>query len=249
MNNLLGRTKMFWNRRGGTILTYVGSAGVVTTVIMAVRATPKALQSIEKAKEEKGEELTKFEIVKSASPAYISTTVIGAATLSCIIGANVLNKRNQAALASAYALLNTSYKEYKAKVIDIYGDEGDKKVRSEIVKDNYEEKDVINTGETLFYDEYSKRYFKATNEAVLRAKYEINKEVICNFYATINEFYDMVGLPRIAGGDKIGWSSTLMYEMYWTDWVDFWMEQVELENGEICYTIHFTEPFVDFEDY
>lgn len=249
MSNLLGRTKMFWNRRGGTILTYIGSAGVVTTVVMAVRATPKALQSIESAKDEKGEELTKFEMVKSASPAYISTTLMGAATIACIVGANVLNKKNQAALASAYALLNTSYKEYKAKVIDIYGEEGDKKVRTEIVKDNYEEEKVINAGETLFYDEYSKRYFKATSESLLRAKYEINKEVICNFYATINEFYDMVGLPRIDGGDEIGWSSALMYEMYWTDWVDFWTERVELENGEECFIIHFTEPFVDFEDY
>lgn len=251
MSNLLGRTKMFWNRQGGTILTYVGSAGVVTTVVMAVRATPKALQKIEIAKEEKGEELTKFEIVKTASPAYISTTIMGAATIVCMFGANVLNKKNQAALASAYALLNTSYKEYKGKVIDIYGEEGDKKVRTELAKDKFEEQEVENEddGKTLFYDEYSQRYFRATNEAVLRAEYEVNKEVTCNYYATINELYDMLGVPRIDGGDKIGWSSSQMYEMYWSDWVDFWHEKIELEDGMECYILHYTEPLLDFDEY
>ena len=74
-------------------------------------------------KEEKGEELTNFEIVKTAGPAYIPATVTGIATIACIFGANVLNKRRQAALMSAYALLDTSYKEYKGKLKELYGEE------------------------------------------------------------------------------------------------------------------------------
>ena len=37
----------------------------------------------------------------------------------------------------------------------------------------------------------------------------------------------------------------MMYETYWTDWVDFWHEKVELEDGMECYIVHFTEPFPD----
>ena len=250
MSNLLGRTKLFWNRQGATILTCIGSAGVVATTVMAVKATPKALQLIDDAVEEKGEELTKFEIVKTAGPAYITTAVMGATTITCIFGANILNKRHQAALTSAYALLNTSYKEYKAKVLELYGEEGEQKVRTELANDKFKEQEVKDEddGKTLFYDEYSNRYFRATNETVLRGEYHINKEVTCNYYATINELYDILGIPRIEGGDKIGWTSSLMYEMYWTDWVDFWHERVELEDGMECYILHYTEPFVDFED-
>lgn len=251
MSKLLGRTKLFWNRRGATILTCVGSAGVIATTVMAVKATPKALQLIDDAVEEKGSELTRFELVKTAGPAYITTAVMGATTISCIFGANVLNKRHQAALTSAYALLNTSYKEYKAKVLELYGEEGEQKVRTELAQDKFEEQEVKNEddGKLLFYDEYSQRFFKATSETVLRAKYEINKEVTCNYYATMNELYALLDIPPIADGEKIGWSSTLMYEMYWTDWVDFWTEQVELEDGTEYYILHYTEPFLDFEDY
>lgn len=83
------------------------------TAVMAVKATPKALRLIEEAEKEKGKKLTKTETVKVAWTPYIPTVLVGASTIACIFGANVLNKRRQAALMSAYALLDSSYKEYK----------------------------------------------------------------------------------------------------------------------------------------
>ena len=96
-----------------TVLTVLGGVGVVATVVTAIKATPKALKKIEEAKELKGEELTKMEIVKTTATTYIPTVVIGVSTVACIFGANVLNKRQQAALMSAYAFVDNSYKEYK----------------------------------------------------------------------------------------------------------------------------------------
>ena len=121
METLLRNTKVFWKRNGSTILTCAGAVGLVTTSVMAVKATPKALKKIEEAKEEKGEELTNLETIRVAGPTYIPTVLVGVSTIACIFGANVLNKRNQAALASAYALLDTSFKEYKGKLKEIYG--------------------------------------------------------------------------------------------------------------------------------
>ena len=116
MNKLLFKSKVFLKSNSSTILTCIGGVGVVATVVTAVKATPKAMALIEEAKEEKGDDLTKVETVITAAPAYITTAVLGVSTLVCIFGANALNRRQQAALTSAYALLDNSYKEFKAKV-------------------------------------------------------------------------------------------------------------------------------------
>lgn len=249
MNNLLRGSKLFVKRNASTILTSVGGVGVVATSVLAVKATPKAMVLLEQAREEKGEELTKLEVVQAAGLVYIPAVLVGVSTIACIFGANVLNKRQQAALTSAYALLDSSYKEYKNKVKDIYGEEGEKEIREKIAEDHYEEMPDEDDGKQLFYDEYSQRFFKATNETVLRAEYLVNKEVTTNYYATINELYGYLGLEKTDGGDAIGWSSSQMYEMYWSDWVDFWHEKCELEDGTEYFTIHYTDPFPDFEDY
>lgn len=243
--------KMFWKKNGSTILTCAGAVGVVGTTVLAVKATPKAMELIKAAEEEKGEKLTKTEVFKKAGPAYIPTALVGAGSIACIFGANVLNHKQQASLASAYALLDSSYKEYKAKVKELHGEDGEKAVRAEIAKDHYKEEDVPNEddGKQLFYDEWSQRYFRATNETVLSAEYALNKIVAEDCYATLNELYGLFEIDGIDGGDDIGWSSAQMFEMYWSSWVDFWHEKVELEDGMECYIIHFTEPLPDFSDY
>lgn len=251
MNNLLTHSRLFIKRNASTILTSIGGVGVVATAVMAVTATPKALALVEQSKEEKGEELTKAEIVKVAGPAYIPAILVGVSTIACIFGANALNKRQQASLMSAYALMNSSFKEYKDKVKEMHGEEGEKEVRAELAKDKYEEADVQHEddGKQLFYDEYSKRYFRATNETVLMAEYAINKTLAEDCYASLNEFYDLLGLDPVEYGDQVGWSSAQMFEMYWSSWIEFWHEKVELEDGMECYIINITEPMVDYEEY
>ena len=111
----------FIKKNAPTILTCIGAAGVIVTTVMAVKETPKALSLLEDAEEEKGEELTKWEKVKIAGPVYIPSIITGAATIACIFGSNVISKRQQATLTTAYALLDNSYKEYKKKVDEVYG--------------------------------------------------------------------------------------------------------------------------------
>lgn len=122
--------RLFAKRNASTVLTCLGGIGVVATSIMAAKAVPKALTLIEEAERGKGEELTKWEKVKVASPKYIPTVLVGATTMACIFGANVLSKRQQASLASAYAFLDQSYKKYRRKVVELYGEE----THNEVVK-------------------------------------------------------------------------------------------------------------------
>lgn len=251
MNNLLHSTGVFLKRNAPTILTSIGGIGVVATSILAVKATPKAMRLIEEAEKEKGEELTKLEIAVNVGPAYIPAAVTGITTIACIFGANALNKRQQAALMSAYALIDTSYKEYKNKVKELYGEEVDQKIRTEVAKDRFKDKESYHEddGKQLFYDEYSNRYFRATNETVLRAEYEINRILVENCYATLNEYYDLLDIPEVDYGDYVGWSSAQMFELCWGSWINFNHEKVEMDDGLECYIISITEPLADFEDY
>lgn len=132
------RPNAFVKKYGSTILTTLGVVGVIGTTVAAVKETPKALYLLDEAKKEKGEDLTVIEKVKVAGPVYIPSIIIGTSTIACIIGSNVLNKRHQAALLSAYTMLDQSFKEYKNKVIDLYGDEANEKVEEEIAKDHVE---------------------------------------------------------------------------------------------------------------
>lgn len=250
MKNVLRKSKRFFNKNGATILTCLGGIGVVATSVMAVKATPKAISLLEEAKKEKGDELTKFETIKTAGPVYIPSVVTGAATLSCIFGANMLNKRHQASLASAYALLDSSYKKYKEKAIELYGKNADKEIQEEIVRDNFTHEVTEQNADThLYYDMYSGRYFNATNAQVLKAEYEINKMLSEDCYVYLNEFYELLGLEKVDYGDFIGWSSSQMFEMYWSSWINFRHEKVEMEDGLECYIITMTEPMADIDEH
>ena len=233
-------------RNASTILTGVGMVGVAATAVTAVKSTPKALILLEAEKKKKGEELTKIETIKVAGPAYIPSIIIGVSTITCIFGANYLNKQQQAILASAYALLDRSYREYRNKVKELYGES---EVQTEIAKDHYNEDELPeDDGKELFYDTYSKRYFRSTIEEVQRAEYYLNRNISMRDYAYLNEFYEMLGLEPIEA--ELGWSSGGNIEGYWKTWIDFTHELVTMDDGLECHVIMFQEdPYLNFEDY
>ena len=249
--------RLFIKRNASTILTCLGAAGVIVTTVMAVRETPKALTLLENAKEEKGEELTKFEKVKVAGPVYIPSVITGAATIACIFGSNVISKNQQAALMSAYALLDNSYKEYKKKTDELYGEEAGKQIRGEIAKDKYTGDEVsLDDDKELFYDFYSGRYFESTKQEVLWAQYETNRSMFVNYSVGVNEYYDLLGLEPLPEYEMLGWTCGQIEEMYWHPWIEFDNEETVIEpdseynEGMKCTIIHMPfEPFIDYLEY
>lgn len=205
--NLLNSSKLFLRRNSPTILTFLGAAGVVATSIAAAKATPKAMALLEKTKEEKGKELTKLEMVKVAGPAYIPAVAIGASTIACIFGANALNKKTQASIMSAYALLDTSYKQYKNKVKELYGEDSDRNVKKEIAKDKCKDNHIhINNEKILFFDFYSLRYFESTERLVLKAENRVNELLKLYGRASLNDFYESLGMPTAYTGYELWWN-------------------------------------------
>jgi hypothetical protein len=251
MNGLLYRSQRFVKRNSSTILTCVGGVGVVATSIMAVKATPKAMRLLEEAKQEKGEDLTKLEIVQVAGPAYIPAALVGVSTIACIFGANALNKQQQASLMSAYALLDNSYKDYKNKVNELYGEGANDEITGAIAKDKYDEDaEKPEEGKELFYDEFSGRYFHAHKDVVKEAEFQLNRDLSRHGGVYLNEYFEVLGLPETDYGDYLGWSTFQLVEMYWESWLDFHVFKVVMDDGLECNVISMpAEPIPDFYDY
>ena len=247
----------FVKRNASTILSVLGVAGVIATTVTAVKAAPKAMEIVKKAEEEKGEKLSKWEKVNVACVVYIPTALVGTATVACILGANLVSRRQQATLMSAYALLDRSYKDYKNKANELYGDGAGKQIREGIAKDKYTgDESSGDDGKELFYDFYSGRYFESTKEHVMRAQYEVNRSLFVNYAVGLNEYYDLLGLEEKPEYEMLGWSCGQMEEMYGHPWIEFEHEETildgdsEYDEGLKCTIISMPlSPFVDYLEY
>lgn len=227
------------------ILTCLSVAGMIGTTVMAVRATPKALQLVKIKKDElQTEELEPVELIRTTWRCYIPTGIIGLSTIACIVGIGVVSKRNQAALASAYAMLNETYKQYRNAAKAVYGEDADKKIHTEMAKDanisdgawgmqTYNMDMDPENERLLFYDLISKRYFNTTMAAVINAQYHINRNLQLRGYCTLNEYYEFLGLDGVKNGDEIGWDLTELY-IGGEQWLDFDNQKTILDDGMEC---------------
>lgn len=214
--NLMSNTRQFVSKRSPEILTGIGIAGMITTTVLAVRATPKALQLIEEKKNEDWvDELSPLEVVKTAWKPYVPAAVTGVASVACLIGASSVNAKRNAALATAYKLSETALSEYREKVIETIGEKKEKTVRDKVAEERVKKNPVsksevivTNNGTTLCFDPISARYFKSSIDKIKRAENELNKQMLHDIsgYVSLNDFYDELGLDHTSVGDDLGWN-------------------------------------------
>lgn len=261
--NLAKKVGQGLRKASPTIMTCIGAFGVVATAVLAVKATPKALERVEKATDEKmaekGEELTKIETVGACWTCYAPAALTGIATIGCIFGANTLNRRQQAALSSAYALLDRTYRNYQQSVKHVFGEDGHKRVLQDMAVQKVDSDHTIYTEgafesttldfgiyeeEHMFYDAYSDRQFTSTIGKVLQAEYHLNRMLAINGGVSLNELYKFLGIDPIKGGDDIGWWVDYENEVYWVDFnhVTSYMDDGP-NNPEVeCLIIEFPHP-------
>lgn len=214
LSKVFGNVRTALSNHSPEILTGIGIAGMVTTTILAVRATPKALQLIEeKKKEEQVEKLPPVETVKTTWKCYIPATITGVTSIACLIGASSVNARRNTALATAYKLSETALTEYREKVVETIGEKKEQAVRDAVAKDKIEknpvnQREIIVTGkgDTLCYDTLFGRYFKSDIEKLKRIENELNRRMRDEMYISLNEFYYEVGLEEVAAGHDLGWN-------------------------------------------
>ena len=201
-------------KRSPEILTGIGIAGMITTTVMAVRATPKALILIEERKEEIGaEKLEAMDMVKTTWACYIPAAITGTLSVACLIGASSVNARRNAALATAYTLSESALKDYQGKVIEMFGEKKNEAVKDAVAKDKVEKNPVVTReviitekGNTLCYDAISGRYFKSDIEKIKKAECELNRQMLDDMYVSLNDFYYEIGLDSVKLGDELGWN-------------------------------------------
>lgn len=202
------------------ILTGLGIAGMITTTVLAVKATPKAVKLIEKRKEELGagpdEKLTALETIKTTWQCYVPAVVTGAASTVCLIGASSVNLKRNAALATAYKLSETALHEYKAKVIETIGERKEQVVRDKVAEERLQKTPanpstiiVSGNGGTRCFDVITKRRFISDIEQIKKIINELNRRMTCGEdYISLNEFYYELGLDAVSIGDELGWNVT-----------------------------------------
>lgn len=213
------------------ILTGIGIAGMVTSTVLAVKATPKALILVEEEKrrqnhalleeaKESGadmcnhvDKLKPLEVVKTTWKCYVPAAVTGTMSVLCLIGASSVSARRNAALATAYTLSETALKDYKEKVIETIGEKKETEVREAIAKDKIEKNPVTNheviitsNGDTLCYEAISGRYFKSDIDKIKKAINEANHQLLNDSYISLNEAYDWIGLDHTKIGYDLGWN-------------------------------------------
>ena len=209
--------KVMVSKRSPEILTGLGIAGMITTTVLAVKATPKALDLIARAEDEKfdnghGDKLTVSEKMKVAWKPYIPAAITGVASISCIIGASSVHAKRNAAIAAAYNLSQTALTEYKEKVVETIGEKKEQAIKDKIAKDKIKKdpvskSEVIVTGKgnTLCYDAFNSRYFYSDIDQIKRAINELNRIMLNQMYVSLNDFYDELNLKHSGNGDELGW--------------------------------------------
>lgn len=224
------------------LLTGLGIAGMIFTVVMAVKVTPKAMRKVDEIEIKEDKRLTKGEIVKETWKYYIPVVISGACSIACVIGANSINMKRNAALIAAYAISTQELSDYKRKAIDILGEKKAPLIKDEVAKERIERDPVDNTtvimtgkGESLCYDPLSGRYFKSDIEKIRKAVNDFNRKMRDEMQLSLNEFYYEIGLDGIDIGNYLGWDIDKGY-------VELEFSSQLTEEGVPCLVIGHSNP-------
>jgi len=242
----LGRTGLVLSKNSPEILLGVGVAGVVVGTVLACRATLKAEQILSETKNQldtidqvmsmsDGVNYTVDDAKKDTAIVYVQTGVklikeyapaiiITAVSIGLILQShNLLTKRN-AALVAAYKLVDASFKEYRKRVIEEYGEDADQKLRfgqrevevSKIDGKGKEKKTikkVLGTNDIspyafIFAEETStmyKRNFDMNLNVLRSVERYSNDRLRIRGHLFLNEVLDDLGMQRTSAGAIVGW--------------------------------------------
>lgn len=232
------------------ILIVTGVVGVVTSAVMACKATTKVNEILENAKEDIdavhtymetedfGESYTEEEGKAALTKVYLRTgvdlvklyapsVILGTLSLTAILSSNNILRKRNIALAAAYAGVEKSFKEYRGRVIERFGEELDKELRYNIKQQEVEEKVVNEDGSestvkktvavvdpstiddtSVIYYEGCKGYTKsaeANRIYLMQQQAYANEKLKRKGYLYLNDVYSMLGFNKKICGQVLGW--------------------------------------------
>lgn len=188
--------------------------------MLAVKATPGAMEDLKEATEKKGARLTPAEAVMTAAPHYIPAGISGLLTCGCMLASTHGLSKRAAGAAAAATIAQNALADTMDKVEEKFGKEKAQETRDEIISEKLashhpESGQILRTGrgDHLCYDIYSDRYFYSDVEDLRRAANNFNHQLLGEMWLCLNEWYSHIGLPSIAYGYDIGWNADCMLEL------------------------------------
>lgn len=195
--------------------------GIISAVVLAVKAGKESAEDIEIAKEElETEELSFGEIVRVTWKRFLPVILILILTISClVVTTNKLMKR-YAALSTAYALTESYMKDYIGVTQEEVGAKREQLIRDKIMEKRLKEHPVAErgtietgNGDILFYDSITTRYFKSSMAAVKEAEKELANIYQNEGELKLDEYTYALGIGKYSTiGNYIGWKMTGHYD-------------------------------------
>lgn len=205
------------------ILTGVGVAGVLSTIVLTAKGSFDAATIIQVDELSTGTNPDPKERLKERTKAvwrcYVPAAASATVTIGCIIGANRQSSTRTAIAATAYSVTERAFTEYREKVVEEIGEGKEQAIRDQIAQDQrnrdagLREVIVTGSGDVLCCERLTGRYFKSDMETLRKAQNDINALIINEIYVTLSEFYDRVGLPETSQANRLGWDSTKLMEL------------------------------------
>lgn len=198
------------------ILTGLGCAGLISTSILTSKATIKAIYILDqdkayRVKNHEPEKQSGQEIIKLTWKVFIPAGVVGATSIACIIGANTVNTKRNAALAALYSLSETAFRDYKSKVVEEIGKAKETKIKDAVAHDTIAQNPlgdrtiiVTGNGKVKCYDKLCDRYFESSYEFIRQRVNDLNYRLRTEMWLDLNEFYYAIGLPDSKLGRQVG---------------------------------------------
>lgn len=268
-------------RKSPELLVGLGIIGAITSAVLACKATTKAGKIIEEANDaistihqanengvtNAGETYSEQDCKKDLAVAYVQTGVkfaklyapavlLGAASVTSILASHNIMKKRNVALAAAYAAVDKSFKDYRGRVLERFGEQVEKELRYNIKAQEIEETvtdgkgkektvkktaDVAQAGwDPSRYSPYAKIFDESHPDWRKDAEQNLYYLKALQAQATdklrsqgnlfLNEVYDMLGFKRTQAGAAVGWIYDPRHPIG-DDFVDFGMYEVRREKA------------------
>ena len=250
MIRMYNNTKNGVQKHSPEILAGVGVVGVVASTVMACKATMKLNDILEESKETRDkikevesnpryEEQYSHEDAKKdltinytqtglkIAKLYAPAVILGSASLGCLLASNDILRKRNAALSAAYMTVDKSFKEYRQRVVDRFGEEVEKEIRynikaeevtSTVVAEDGSETTVTETVKTMdpnLYSDYAKFFDEASpywqkdpeyNFMFLKSQQQYANDLLkARGRLFLNEVYEMLGIDKTKAGQIVGW--------------------------------------------
>ena len=251
MMRLFNNTKNGVQKHSPEILAGVGVVGTVASAVMACKATLKLDDILDECKETRDkikevaenpryekdyspEDAKKDLTVNYAQTAmkvaklYAPAVILGSASLGCLLASNDILRKRNAALSAAYMTVDKSFKEYRNRVAERFGDEVEKEIRydikaqqieSTVTNEDGSETTIVEEVKAMnpnLYSDYAKFFDEASpnwqndpeyNLMFLKAQQQYANDLLkSRGRLFLNEVYDMLGIDRTKAGQVVGWT-------------------------------------------